>query len=92
MKAQLLVLQSLTHSLGDLKDVGYLQVKLIKAMDLQSTDLSGTYALNPSWCYIELLLNSKSCQNIYCHKVKATPSVSLSLVIANCKPTQYSKH
>ncbi len=38
-----LYLQGLMNCLRDFKDVGYLQIKLIKATDLQSTDLSGTY-------------------------------------------------
>lgn len=41
----------LTNSRGDLKDVGYLQVKLIKATDLPSTDLSGK---SDPFCILEL--------------------------------------
>ncbi|KAA0714927.1 Multiple C2 and transmembrane domain-containing protein 2 [Triplophysa tibetana] len=42
---------SLTNTLGDLKAVGYLQVKLIKATDLPSTDLSGK---SDPFCILEL--------------------------------------
>lgn len=38
-----LYLQRPVNFLGDLKDVGYLQIKLIKATDLPSSDISGTY-------------------------------------------------
>ncbi|XP_051580121.1 multiple C2 and transmembrane domain-containing protein 2-like isoform X2 [Myxocyprinus asiaticus] len=42
---------SLSKSLGDLKDVGYLQIKLIKATDLSSTDISGK---SDPFCTLEL--------------------------------------
>nr|XP_055030980.1 multiple C2 and transmembrane domain-containing protein 2 [Misgurnus anguillicaudatus] len=42
---------SLINSRGDLKDVGYLQVKLIKATDLPSADLSGK---SDPFCVLEL--------------------------------------
>lgn len=38
-----LYLQGLMNCLRNFKDVGYLQIKLIKATDLPSTDLSGIY-------------------------------------------------
>ncbi|XP_051953305.1 multiple C2 and transmembrane domain-containing protein 2 isoform X2 [Xyrauchen texanus] len=41
----------LSSSLGDLKDVGYLQVKLIKATDISSTDISGK---SDPFCTLEL--------------------------------------
>ncbi|XP_051512806.1 multiple C2 and transmembrane domain-containing protein 2-like [Myxocyprinus asiaticus] len=41
----------LSNSLGDLKEVGYLQIKLIKATDLSSADISGK---SDPFCTLEL--------------------------------------
>lgn len=43
--------------LGDLKNVGFLQVKLIRAADLPSTDISGTY-LYEIYCLNVLYIQS----------------------------------
>ncbi|XP_056622605.1 multiple C2 and transmembrane domain-containing protein 2 isoform X1 [Triplophysa dalaica] len=53
---------SLTNTLGDLKDVGYLQVKLIKATDLPSTDLSGK---SDPFCILELGNSKLQTHTIY---------------------------
>lgn len=37
--------QSLTNTLDNLQDVGYVQVKVLRAADLLSTDLNGTHLL-----------------------------------------------
>jgi len=45
-------LQRPMNFLRDLKDVGYLQIKLIKATDLPSTDISGTYLNEIYWHHV----------------------------------------
>lgn len=45
-------LQSLKNSFRDIKDIGFLQVKVLKAVDLLAADFSGILFLFYSiWCY-----------------------------------------
>lgn len=45
-------LQSIKNSFRDIKDVGFLQVKVLKAVDLLAADFAGILFLFSSiWCY-----------------------------------------
>lgn len=88
-----LFFQSLRNSHKCVGEVGFLQVKVLKANDLPATDLNGNL-----WQFISLYFYSHgpglsfTCKTLLCYsQEKATLFVSLNLVTANFRLTQCIK-